>query len=504
MIRFDRVPGTTTHLRIWLDNPSNKLKFMGIKKSKKNDFYTVGNNLVNLVVLDLLGTIKINMPEEVDYCLPDGLFHYQVPDVLKMLSTKKALNANRMGYGKTVEAIAALRAANVKNAVIIAPKPVLAQWQSQFDKWWKDHPEIAINPKTLIDGINLLNYEQTIQDARQVQLKSRRWGAVVVDESHRIKTPGTKRTEAATSIPAELRYALTGTPILIHPEDLYAQLRFLDPFYCGASFYDFRNYFCKVRMGIFGEEILGLTHDDFHVKVLHRLLEYVAVRNPEMELAKGKRVITQKVSMSAKQRKLYTDIVNLMLDELPENVTITNGAVRTLRAQQATTCPSHFIESLWGEKFEWVKMILQDNADLKLVVFSKFSTAIKELQKFLKKNKIQCTLYHGTQSNLEKEESKRAFIGNPEVRVLAGTIGCMGEGVDGLQNAAHVAIFLDRPYSPEIAKQCEDRLHRPGQHNEVLCYYLECVGTFDRYYGRKLDQRDIDIRKALQYDSSDT
>ncbi|KVV07387.1 hypothetical protein [Burkholderia ubonensis] len=45
-------------------------------------------------------------------------------------------------------------------------------------------------------------------------------------------------------------------------------------------------------------------------------------------------------------------------------------------------------------------------------------------------------------------------------------------GIDGLQSRARVAVFAELDWSPVIHKQAEDRLHRDGQENPVLCYYL--------------------------------
>lgn len=502
-MKYDIYPGKKGYWRVWLDSPKDQTKFMGISKKRTDDFYTVQANLVNAIVLDDLSLVKLpNAPVEEDL-IHKQLFDYQRIDVIKMIQKVRVLNANYMGYGKTIETIAALRAARIQKAIIIAPKPILTQWASQIDKWWPKHPEIFINPKQPMRGINLYNYEQTINEKRQTLLRSTIWDAVVVDESQRIKTPTTKRTLAANAIPAKYKFALTGTPILKTPEDLYSQLRFLNPLYSGNSFYTFRNYFCHVKTGFFGEEIKGLTKDEFHVKVLHKLLSIVAITNPEMVLAKGKIEVIEKLSMQQKQRKLYKDVVQLILDNLPKNATIANGAVRTLRAQQVTTCPSHFIKGTWGTKFEWIKMLLEDNPNEKIVVFSKFATAAKELQKYLTSNSIKCATYIGELNIPERHEVLLSFRDDPTLRVLVGTVACIGEGVDGLQHSSHIAVFLDRPYSPQIIKQCEDRLNRPGQQHKVLCYFLECAGTYDRHYGRVTEKRAEDIRRALCYDESD-
>lgn len=501
-MRYDRYPGRQGYCRVWLDDPKDKSKFMGIRKRRTDDFYVVEANLVNAIVLGDLSLV--NLPQT--YCdesrLHKQLYDYQRADVIKMVSRVHVLNTNKMGYGKTIEAIATLRVLNVKNAIIIAPKPVLLQWATQIKRWWKDHPEIAITPSKLIDGINLLNFEQTITESRQAQLRSRIWNAVIVDESQRIKTPNTKRTLAATSVPAKYRYALTGTPILRNPEDLFSQLRFLNPLYSGSSFYSFREYFCDIKMGFFGEENKGLTKDSFKVNVLHKLLRIVAVQNPEMVLAKGKVEIVEKLSMSPKQRKLYRDVVQLVLDDLPKGVTIPNGATKTLRAQQVTTSPSLFTKD-WGTKFGWIKMLLENNPDEKIVVFSKFAKSVVELQKYLKAANIGCTPYIGDIDTPDRHDHLMDFELNPKTRVLAGTVACLGEGVDGLQRVSHIVVFLDRPYSPELINQCEDRLNRPGQLHEVMCYFLECAGTYDRHFGRVNETRANDIRRALEYDESD-
>ena len=66
----------------------------------------------------------------------------------------------------------------------------------------------------------------------------------MLDESHYVKNPRAKRTRAvrrlAEGLPeGALRLALTGTPVMNHPDELIAQLRILgrlDEFGSGARF----------------------------------------------------------------------------------------------------------------------------------------------------------------------------------------------------------------------------------------------------------------------------
>ena len=54
---------------------------------------------------------------------------------------------------------------------------------------------------------------------------------MVLDESHRIKSPGSRVSLYCTALGKRVPYrmALTGTPAHTSPLDVYAQYRFLDP-----------------------------------------------------------------------------------------------------------------------------------------------------------------------------------------------------------------------------------------------------------------------------------
>src|SRR5690606_4157390 len=55
------------------------------------------------------------------------------------------------------------------------------------------------------------------------------WGICVVDESQNVKNLHALTTKALMRIKAEMRIALSGTPIMNNTFELYAQLEFLVP-----------------------------------------------------------------------------------------------------------------------------------------------------------------------------------------------------------------------------------------------------------------------------------
>lgn len=70
------------------------------------------------------------------------------------------------------------------------------------------------------------------------------WAAIIVDESHQIKSPQGRKSKwlanLARKYPNAKRLCLTGTPLAHSPLDIFGQARFLDPDVFGTSYSRFR------------------------------------------------------------------------------------------------------------------------------------------------------------------------------------------------------------------------------------------------------------------------
>lgn len=476
----------------------NATSFLGWRQEKNKPYFTVENNLVNEIVLEM----EEEQKNFRNLMYTDRLKEYQIIDVQKMTTVGNILNRNPMGLGKTVEAIISMKELRAESVLIVLPKIVGPQWRDQISIWWPERSKDVIlyqNNSTKIPkgSIVLINYERLLNEATLNKLRMFRWDVLCADEAHRIKNPKGQRTVALKSIPAKYRFALTGTPILNKPDDLWSILHFLDWRYSGISYWNFVNYFCEIKEDFWGRKPVGLTPIPARVEVLRRLLDRISVYN-SIDVAQGKTRNVVKLEMSPKQRKLYKDMRDLVLDELPENAHIANGAVLTTRVIQATSWPGLFIEGEAGPKFEWIQYMCEDYPERKLVVFTRFEKTAKGLGEYLLKKGIISVQLTGAIPDKQREINKQRFIENNKVQVLIGTIGAMGQGTDGLQKVCNNCIFIDRDWSPEIMEQCEDRLHRYGQKYPVFSYILECIGSFDQHVGRINQHKADDIREALK------
>lgn len=477
-----------------------------IDKANKN-WLVVEDCLINAIVLGFPDACPLSKYVSYRYGgelqHPYGLKDYQVEDVKKMATVFDVANFNKMGYGKTVEAARAMKELQLRSVLVVAPKSVLLQWKDQLEYWYpemKGNVIVFENGKTYVvpGKIYITNYETFVNEKKLQQFKGFRWDLIVCDEAHKIKNHKSKRTIAVKSIPATRHWAMTGTPILRLVDDLFSILQFLNPKYVTQSYWNFVYYFCEVKGGFFGQEIAGITKDKERQKVLNDLLTFVAIRRADLHLTPGKNIEIVKLQMDKEQARLYRNAKNLVLDELPEGMTIANGAVLVTRLMQITSCCYGMIEK-WGAKFEWILETLESNPDEQFVIFSRFATTCKLLQQYLGQNKIKSTLYIGDLDMQQRVLSKQDFI-NKKAQCLIGTIGALGEGVDGLQEVARNVVFIDRDFSPEINNQAEDRINRIGQKYHVNVFYLNCEKTYDQHVDKVNLKKSDDIRKALKED----
>lgn len=472
-------------------------RLMGWSQRKNDPWIVAEDNIVNRIVLDQ----PICNTSGMDPLITDDrLENYQRQDVVTMCRSTCCLNANPMGLGKTVEAIKTLEYTNAQSVVIVVPKIIRQQWVDQIKVWWGRDAEIYERQHQLVPGkIYIVNYDKLRNENILAKFKRFRWDWVVLDEAHKIKTRTSKQAIAVKALPSARRLALTGTPILRYVDDLWSILNFLSDEYSGKSYWVFAEYFCEIEKTPWGNKIVGTTDDVDKQAVLQKLLSMVMIRHSSIEVAHGKTKETIRLPMSKAQRDLYRKEKQLLLDQLPENCTISNGAVLTTRLRQTTSWPGLFLEDEPGPKFEWILEQCENNPNEQFVVFTVFEQTASALSQWLFNKGVRAVSITGKKTAYENENSKAIFL-RSKAQVLIGTIGAMGQGYDELQHVSRTVIFVDRDWSPEIMNQAEDRLHRMGQKQLVRVYYLECQGSFDQSVGRINVNKSEGIRRALEAD----
>lgn len=414
--------------------------------------------------------------------LPVSLKDYQIEDLLKSLGMPNVFNINKPGYGKTLETILWIRLILKKDfkVLILCPKSVISTWHEQLNKYW---------PNYLKAGTWwITNYEQLYNKDNFSTAMSFNWDLIVLDESHTIKSMKSKITDIVFKLRSEHRHCLTGTPIKNRPQDLAAQLKWLDP-YSITCFTDFQFAFCDMIRDNWGWHPQGLTKNKAMIENLQNLLDLYCVGGQEHNIGsiQSPNYIKVKLKMDDKVKKLYNEVVGeydkqleaRVIDTeklLGEGIKVSSAIESAIRRQQLASNPQLFNPQLKNVKFEWIADWLE-GTDEKVVIFSKYAQSIQALEIYLKGKKFKVSTVRREQSAQLRKNTIETWKRTNQV--LLGTFGVLGTGIDGLQECCNYVIFLDREWTASDNEQAEKRIYRTGQLKQPIIYILQCVGTID-------------------------
>ncbi len=415
---------------------------------------------------------------------------FQWAGVRYVLDARRAFLADEQGLGKTVEALAALEADDAWPAVVVCPASLKLNWARETARWLPHRSVALVEGRQAVPpagDLTILNYE--IVAAHREALARRGLRALVVDESHYVKNPRAKRTQAvrrlAAAVPADgLRLALTGTPVLNHAEELVAQLRVLgrvEEFGSGAAF---ARWF---QAGDRSEERLH-----WHLRrrcFVRRLKSEVLPQLP----AKRQVVVPVSLSNADEYRLAEEDVVEwlrtqpLELDELDAKIAATLRAERLaqLGALQRLAAKGKLHAAL-----TWIHDFLASGEPL--VVFARH---VEVHQAVIERFPDAAHLV-GADSMRAREAAVRAFQepGGPQLIVCATRVA--GQGIT-LTRASNVC-FLELEWTPAMHDQAEDRCHRIGQRDAVTAWYLLAADTIDETMARLIQRKRVHVTAVTE------
>jgi SNF2 family DNA or RNA helicase len=429
---------------------------------------------------------------------------YQKQAMSFLLAKPRAILGDAPGSGKTPVALASLAEVGAERALIVCPNNVAHHWQELAETWWpratvldgrgtaerrlraEDDVMCVRKPAALI-----LNYEAMRIDVEH--LLPVHWDTVIFDEIHRLKNRNAKQTKAAWRLAARVPrvWGLTGTPIPNRPDEAWSLLHMLYPRYW-PSFWRWVNEHCIVDLARFGGRapvkiITGLRPEA--VAKIRRELAPVLLQRSLEELLPDLPPVTVtvlEVDLDTQERKAYDDLKKRHWTQLEDGTLIqtANEVSRITRFRQIVSD----MEALGATRAEpgtKIAATLELIADLdpEQVVVLTWSRAAAERVA----SETGGAYVHGGVAGADRQLALEAFKAG-KVRVLAGTLATLGEGVDGLQVARHV-VLLDRPWRPSDEEQAIGRIRRSGQVDAVFAWMVTARNTVDVKINRLLAQK---------------
>ncbi|MCB9831290.1 MAG: DEAD/DEAH box helicase [Planctomycetes bacterium] len=409
--------------------------------------------------------------------------------------------ADEMGLGKTVQIIAQLlrrrEVAASGPALIVAPLSLLPNWISELERF---APTLRValhaGPGRSVTGlaevdVAVTSYGTMRRDVERLLAIS--FSTLVLDEAQAIKNRDSQTAQAARKLRAGSRFALSGTPVENHLEDLWSLFEFLAP----ELFLPGRSLDAVRRLG-----------QDADPAALARALRPVFLRRRKEEVLDDLPELVEQTifcSMSEDQELLYGRLLNATRAELGRAA---EGQGRPalvleslLRLRQAACHPALLSrhESGGSGKIELLLDRLEESriAGRKALVFSQFRSLLDIVATALAERGIEALRLDGRVR--DRGAVCARFQDQDEALPLLVSLKVGGTGLN--LTAAEEVFILDPWWNPAVEAQAISRAHRIGQQRRVHALRLVSRGTVEekilRLQERKRALADAIIGEAI-------
>lgn len=330
----------------------------------------------------------------------------------------------------------------------------------------------AISSYFLITNVESLRDENIAASIAQL-CKNGTIGMVAIDEIHKCKNPTSQQGKGILKVTPDCRIAMTGTPLMNNPMDLFIILRWLG--YEKHAFYAFKQHYC-VYGGFGGHEVIGYKN----LGELQTQLGEIMLRRLKSEVLDlpDKVFIDEYVEMTGKQEQVYKEVTAELRMNIDKIKTAANPLAQLIRLRQATgytgILSSTIKESAKLDRMEELVEEATANGQ-KVVIFSNWTQMTDIVCQRLRHYKP--AVITGATQDEDRQRMVRTFQSDPNCKVIVGTIGAMGTGLT--LTAGTVEIFLDEPWTMAAKDQAVDRCHRIGAKSNVTIYTLLAKDTID-------------------------
>lgn len=391
---------------------------------------------------------------------------YQEIGVDFLVNNRRAILADDMGIGKTLQTITAARAVDADRMLVVCPNSVKNVWWNPVDggeleKWAPDwsHPYLPEGKKAkpipdvpvVVIHFELLHHweKELLKWAPQVG---------VVDEAHSTAGESSKRAQSLARIFAKCdwRWLLTGTPLPNRPKDLWGLFQVLDPGRFGPEFKKFGLRYCGGELKEIPE--IDRTVYDFNgksnVPELQKRLRWVSLRRTTEEVG---------LELPPFTRQLHWLEGKKSAVQLAENA----------RALQA---------ALWraaDKKLpEVCRLVVDLVANGKKVAFYGHRVAIVEaVVDAVRKEGLPGEIIHGSIPVLRRKAAMVRGSQWKEGGVIGATLDVGAQGID--LTFCDMLVNGELSYKAYELRQAEKRVHRFGAKDRKHFLYVLQRGSID-------------------------
>lgn len=406
----------------------------------------------------------------------------------------KAILADEVGLGKTIEAGLVLKEymirGLVKKALILVPASLVSQWEMELNTKFFI-PAVAQRKSYVWEQCDVVvsSIDTAKRNPHRDIIFQQSYDMVIIDEAHKLKNSKTKNYEFVQSLKKKFCLLLTATPIQNRVSEIFNLVSLLKPGHLGSESAFYGKYKKDARS----------IDDDKH---LRELVNKVMIRNRREDTGiewTKRHVETIPIEFTNEEQELY-DSIHLLKDN--SNGTVSSPfSVMTLQREACSSreavyytlknmlkrqeTPSALFEQKVASIIKKVEAVTSNSKaektlelikkiNDKVIVFTEYRATQLYLQWFLQQHGISSVPFRGGFKRGKKDWMRELFEKKAQV-LIATEAG--GEGIN-LQFCNHIINF-DLPWNPMRLEQRIGRIHRLGQEKDVMIYNFAIKDTVE-------------------------
>ena len=388
-----------------------------------------------------------------------------------MLSTRRCLLADEMGLGKTVQALAFLATTAAYPAVLVVPPHLIRNWQREVERFLSPDGRLRVHvikglkPYALPEAdVYIIHY--LLLRGWKDALPGLGFRTVIFDEMQELRHNGTGKYSAASllSEACENCIGLSGTPIYNQGGEIWNVVNIIDFHFLGDWESFSREWCYGYNTAVVAKpELLG-EHLRREGLMLRRLKADVLSELP------AKRRLVQEIDWDdAVYRALMKPVAEnlnlLKATDDPARRAIIEDAISQQQRQATGIAKAPFVAA-------FVKALVENGE--KVLLMAHHHAVMNIYKKELKAQRPK--FITGRETDKQKDEAAAAFMAGRTDLLCVSLRSASGLN---LQRATCV-VFGELDWSPAVHSQAEDRAHRIGQQDSLLCYYLVSPNGSDR------------------------
>ena len=388
-----------------------------------------------------------------------------------LLSTRRCLLADEMGLGKTVQALAFLATTAAYPAILVVPPHLIRNWQREVERFLSPDGRLRVHvikgltPYALPEADIYIIHYLLLRGWKEV-LPGMGFRTVIFDEMQELRRNGTGKYSAASllSEACENCIGLSGTPIYNNGGEIWNVVNIIDFHFLGDWESFSREWCYGYNTAVVAKpELLGeyLRSEGL---MLRRLKADVLA-----ELAPKRRLIQEIDWDDAVYRELMAPVARqlqmLRATDDPSRRAIIEDAISQTQRQATGIAKAPFVCAFVRALVEGgEKVLLMAHHHAVMDIYKKELKALNPM------------FITGRETDKQKDEAASAFM---EGKTDLLCISLRSASGLNLQRATCV-VFGELDWSPAVHSQAEDRAHRIGQRDSLLCYYLVSPRGSDR------------------------